>query len=730
MTLNKKDIIISLGTFPPRQCGIATFSKDLLTAYNHLFLPPAAMKVVAMQSPNEKIKYPKTVLFTINQDETQSYLDAANKINKNPQVKLVSIQHEFGIYGGIKGSYLELFLGAIKKPVVVTFHTVLPSPDPGFINSVRKIVKLSHGIVVMTELSREILITDYRIPKAKITIIPHGIHPQSYISTSSEAKTRLGLPQSLTLTTFGLLSKNKGIEYIIQSLPDVIKVHPSIKYYIIGRTHPTVKKYDGEEYRKKLQQLVRELGLDKHVVFINRYFNANELLQYLEATDIYISGSVDPNQAVSGTLSYALGSGRPVISTSFAQASEIVTPDVGALVPFKDPKAFSRSIIKLLKDKVRLQKMGKNAYFKTRHMVWPNVGLAYAKYFLGFLKDAPHQHRKLPSIKLDHIKNLTDGFGIFQFAHMHIPDTQHGYTLDDNARALQVMTNYYQRFRDPTVLPFIGTYLKFIKTAAIGDGKFHNYFNADKTLNVEADTRDSLEDANARCMFALMTVIGSSRLPDELRKKASRLYHPASGTVFGSPRSAAFYVKGLYALHDKQPNILEEIKQNCDFLVEAYKKYSSDDWQWFETRLTYSNAVLPEALLLGYLMTGKKEYLTIGKKTLDFLISHTFVDGVYVGIGQDGWFESGGEKAEFDQQPEDPAAMVQTLKVMYGINNQERYNELMHIAFNWFLGDNVLGQFVHDTVTGGSYDGISKNRTNLNQGAESSLVYLLARLLM
>jgi hypothetical protein len=488
-----------------------------------------------------------------------------------------------------------------------------------------------------------------------------------------------------------------------------------------------VEKAEGEVYREQLKNLVRKLKLNGHVFFINRYFPTPKLLKYLQATDIYISGSLDPKQAVSGTLSYALGAGRAVISTEFSQAQEDITPDVGDLVPFRNPEAISQALLRLLSNNKLLMDMGKNAYFKTRHMIWPNVAIAYARYLSRFAPELAKQYKNLPPIKLDHIEALTDDFGIFQFAHLHIPDPRHGYTLDDNARALIAMTNHYKKFRQGKVLPLIGTYLKFIAGAATGGGNFHNYFTLGRKVDLSKNTRDSLEDANARCLYALMTVAASPILPKHLRLEAQKLYQPPFARKFLSPRSAAFYVKGLYSLR-KQAQARDEIIKHCDFLVYRYKESSNAKWHWFERQLTYSNASLPEALLLGFLATGKKQYFSVGKKTLDFLISQTFVDGMYKAIGQDGWFEQGGKRAEFDQQPEDPAAMVQALKTMYSITKQKKYDDFMHTAFYWFLGDNVLGQFVYDTVTGGCYDGISQQKTNLNQGAESSLSYLLARL--
>lgn len=724
--MDNQTVIVCLSTYPPRECGIATFSRDLITAYNNLYLPQAEMRVVAMQAPGARLRYPKNLLGIIDQNNPRSYLNAARKLNNNIHVKLVNIQHEFGIFGGVWGEYLELFLKELNKPVVITLHTVLPNPEAVVLKRMSVLEGFASGIIVMTKRAKQILLSDYHFPEAKITVIPHGVHPQRY-STPTDAKPKLSLPQVPIISTFGLLSKNKGIEYIIASLPEVIKKFPTLRYFIIGKTHPIVKKVEGDAYMEQLKKLVHELRLSRNVYFINRYFPTPQLLKYLQATDIYISGSLDPKQTVSGTMSYALGTGRAVISTEFPQAQEDITPEVGALVPFRNSEAISQAILGLLSNNKLLMDMGKNAYFKTRHMIWPNVAIAYSRYLSRFAPELAKQYKNLPPIKLDHIKALTDDFGIFQFAHLHVPDPRYGYTLDDNTRALLAMDGHYKKFRQRKVLPLMGRYLKFIAAAAIGDGSFHNYFTAKRTVDTTTDMRDSLEDANARCLFALMTVAGSKSLPKYLRVQAQKLYQPPFSRKFLSPRSAAFYVKGLYSLR-KQLEAREAIIKHCDFLVYRYEQSRTANWHWFERQLTYSNALLPEALLLGFLATEKKQYFTVGKKTLDFLISQTFIDGMYMAIGQDGWFEQGGKRAEFDQQPEDPAAMVQALKTMYSITKQKKYDEFIHAAFYWFLGDNVLGQFVYDTVTGGCHDGISDKNTNLNQGAESSLSYLLARL--
>jgi len=450
-----KSWIVFLSTFPPRQCGIATFTADLTNAIDQMFESLIESKIVAMNLTEiSHLPYSDKVIFQISQPSEKDYVDAAEKLNQLQKVRLVNIQHEFGIFGGEYGSHLILFLKRINKPVVVTFHTVIPAPDEKLRNIVQTIMKYSKGIIVMTHSSKEILVRDYQLNPDQIQIIPHGIHHVPY-KTREHAKSALGFSGKLILSTFGLLSPGKGIEYVVEALPKVIEKFPNVRFLVAGITHPIVLEQEGENYRNFLIKKIYELNLANYVFFYNTYFDQNDLFRFLEATDVYLSPSLNPNQTVSGTLSYALGSGRPVISTAFSQAKEDITNDVGILIDFKNPQAFTDAIIKLLgNDQLRLQ-MGKNAYFRTRYMTWENVALSYLKYFSQFVPELTLGQRKLPPIKLTHLTKLTDNFGIIQFAKLTEPDISSGYTLDDNARALIVATLHYEKFKVHSTLLLI-----------------------------------------------------------------------------------------------------------------------------------------------------------------------------------------------------------------------------------------------------------------------------------
>ncbi|OGX18574.1 MAG: hypothetical protein A3K83_00315 [Omnitrophica WOR_2 bacterium RBG_13_44_8b] len=730
--------IIYVSTFPPRECGMATFTEDLTAAMDDLLLPAIESRVVAVNTDDiSRYHYPRKVIDEIGRFSQDEYIRTAETINAMNDVRLVNIQHEFGIFAGSLGSHIIPFLEALKKPSIVTLHSILPSPDEEMYRVVRAMAEHASGLVAMTRHSKELLISAYGISEDKISVIPHGIHAMPYTS-SIRPKSFLGLKKKVNLLTFGFLSRGKGLEYVIEALPEVVKAYPDFLYVILGVTHPNVLREEGESYRNFLLQKVHDLNLAAHVNFYNEYVTLDELLQFLRAADVYIATSLNPNQAVSGTLSYALGTGRPVVSTSFAQAKELVTPEAGILVDFRNPSAYAQALITLLKDPAAREQLAKNAYFRTRNMTWENVALEYLKLFSKH-SDAIAQaseHKRFPRVNLSHLFRLTDDFGIIQFAKLSFPDISSGYTLDDNARALIVACLCYGDHKQKEELLIrIEAYLGFIESVMGKDRRFCNYVRPDRKVDTVLNEKENLDDANGRAFWALSVCAVTDSLPQRILDKARALikkrleqYH-----MFESPRSVAFHVKGFSLLLAKMrqwegSDFMQLIISHCDRLVSLYRAVSSSQWQWFENYLTYSNAVLPEALILGRTHTGNSDYLDVGKRTLEFLIGQTFVNRIYAPIGQDGWHHKTGERRYFDQQPEDVAAMTCALATAYAVLKDTKYNKLMRDAFNWFLGDNSLKQVVYDRATGGCYDGVGEGYINLNQGAESTTSYLLARL--
>ena len=740
--------IVYVSTFPPRICGIATFTQDLTNAIDSMLAPAVTSRIAAM-NPHQAAyyKYPQKVIFEINQDNPEEYISTAEKINRMDSVQLVSIQHEFGIFGGKRGSNIIPFVQELTKPVCITFHTVLPNPNKSFKNPVVQLAENASAIIVMTSTSKEILSQDYSVPKKKIKVIPHGIHPQAYTS-SEQAKKRLGYPGKVVLSTFGLLSRIKGLEYVIEALPKVIREHPDFVYIFFGATHPAILHQEGESYRRYLIEKISSLELNDYVKLYNRYFPLKEMLSFLRATDIYISPSLEPNQAVSGTLSYALGTGRPVISTAFTQAREVITDEVGLLVDFKSPDMYAKAMIRLIKDKDSRIQMGKNAYFRTRNWTWPNVAVQYSRVFA---EQAPRlaqisDQKSLPRIKLDYLIHLTDNFGIVQFAILSKRDISSGYTLDDNARALTAMSLYWEKLgsqtQNPSVtkpkrvlLKLIRTYLDFISFVSSPDGQFSNFVKADRTLDDDQNRQINLEESNTRAIFALTLTASTPSLPVSIKRKALEILQKRinNGISCASPRAIAYCIISLCILINRKIpldkiNLEKALRTQANHLIKLYKASSHNDWQWFEPYLTYSNGIMPEAMLMAYDTTKDARYLKIGKTTLDFLIEKSFIDDVFMPIGQAGWYHHSGKRHRYDQQPEEVRAIVYALKAGYAVTGDEKYHQLMRKAFYWFLGDNSLHQVVYDQSTGGCYDGVGRKNINLNQGAESTISYLTARL--
>lgn len=728
---SKKMLVVFLSTYPPRECGIATFTADLLENFDQLFVPREEAKVIALNTDISQVyNYPKAVIKQISENNPGDYLAAAQELNALSQVKIICIQHEFGIFGANRGKNILVFLREIKKPVTITFHTVLPAPDETLKTLVKEIAERVDLINVMTATSKNILVQIYGLPAEKIRIIPHGIHPLTY-TDGQAARALLRLNGKKVLSTFGLLSRGKGVEYAIAALPKIIASHPEVVYLVIGATHPIVLKNEGEKYRNELIQLAHDLGVQDHVLFYNEYLPTTELLKFLQATEIYLSLSQNPDQAVSGTLIYALGTGRPVVSTPFAQAQEIVTAEVGILVKFNDSDSITQAVNDLFNDQDRLSGMSRAAYFRTRGMTWPNVALSYMREFIELSPELAKKEKNLPAIKLQHLRKLTDDFGIYQFAVLNEPDSNWGYTLDDNARALVVVSINHRLHGGQINEKLAKIYLGFLEQAVKSDGGFKNYFTKERLPDHNRNLVENLDDAEARALWAL-AIAATSNLNKNLKNRAITILKEQCENFsrINSPRAVAFHLKALatwLSLADNE-KAKKLIIRHADFLLDRFKENATEDWQWFEQSLTYSNAVLPEALLLAYKVTGNYHYFKVGKRTLDFLIKHSFKENICEPIGQRGWFKRGEIKKIYDQQPEEVSSLVLALRTMFDLSGDVFYRKKMVQAFDWFLGNNSLHQMVYTQTSGGCYDGVGAEQINLNQGAESTISYLLARL--
>ena len=686
--------ILFMSTYPPRECGIATFTRDIASAIEKEFAPLIKSKILAINNDQTSIyNYPKEVMFQINDNDISDYIDVAKKINRIDSIKFISIQHEFGIFGGDYGSYLIAFLETINKPVLITLHSVLPDPDDQLKKVVQLLAKNSSSLVVMTQKAVEILREDYDI-KTYITVIPHGI-PSVQFKPNTHEKKNLGFSDKILLTSFGMMSQNKGYQHVIKALPKVVKKFPNLLYLIVGQTHPIVRREDGERYRKYLIKKVKKLGLQKNVKFYNKYLTLTEILQYLNASDIYISPSLSEDQITSGTLVYAMGSGRAVISTPFLHAQDILVADRGYLLEgFKSSSDFSKAITHLLENPDKVKEFEKNAYSYTRHMTWSNVAIAYKRKFAEILS-LPEMDKRFPRLNLNHLMNLTNNFGVIQFANYTRPDIESGYTLDDNARALVAICMHNNLSKSKARMNLVKTYLNYIDHVYDSDGgKLFNYVNKHKFI----DRENWSEDAHGRALWALGYLIAAKSVPADLKQRAINIFKKAldAGINIKSPRTVAFMIIGLYFYNKESPSQenIDKIRNLSDHLVSIYNDNKSNNWKWFEHYMTYSNSKLSEALIYSFLATKDRKYLDIAKQTLDFLISLTFENDIFSPIGQNGWHLREKQRAYFDQQPVDTASMVQTLILAGKIMEDKSYLDKSSTAFHWFLGKNHLNQVI------------------------------------
>ena len=729
--ISNKSKIVFLSTFPPTQCGIATYTQDTIKGITDVFGKSIACEIC------ELVKEPKenpTQAFTLNTNNREEYSKVAEEINNDESIKLVHIQHEFGLFGGNYGDHLLDFLNVIKKPVTFTFHTVLPNPNNELKTFVKLLLSYSNSVFVMTKRSEEILINDYNIPQDFITTIAHGTHVVVYEAPET-AKAKFGIEDRKVLSTFGLLGEGKNIETGLRALRKIVEHTPNALYLIIGRTHPNLIIDGVDTYREKLEGIVNELSLHDNVRFINQYLETEELLSYLQATDIYLFTSKDPNQAVSGTFSYAMSCACPIVASKIPHTKEVLTEDSGILVDIGNEDQFAEAAITLLSDENLREEMGKNAFRKTRACSWENIAIAHINTYKKLIEDTTEIKFTYPPIELAHVKKMTTELGIIQFSKISVPDLSSGYTLDDNARALVALCMHYKLTEDKADLPYILIYLDFIERCQKPKGNFMNYVDENNREHIEQNAEVNLEDSNARGIWALGTVVSIGKiLPEAITKKASKclLNSLKWAETIQSPRSIGFATKGLYLYHSAVPNLYVAAiinKLNAK-LLSNYEIHATKDWKWFENYMTYGNGILPESMLFAYLVTNKPIYKKVALESLDFLISKTYKGDNFKVISNNGWYHKGSEPAEYGEQPIDVAYMIQTLNSFYNAFKTPEYKRLMKIAFNWFLGKNHLNQIMYNPVSGGGYDGLEKENVNLNQGAESTVCYLTSRLIM
>lgn len=739
--------IAFVGNYLPRECGIATFTTDLCNALTDEF-GNGRLFAIPVNDPDSSYDYPEQVRLELTQEDLGSYERAAEFLNFNGN-DLVCLQHEYGIFGGDAGRYILALLRKLKMPLVTTLHTVLREPEANQRIVLEEIGQLSDRLIVMSELAAQLLRDVYAVPAGKIDVIPHGV-PDLPFMDPNYFKDKFGTEGKSVLLTFGLLSPNKGIENVIRALPDILARHPNVVYIVSGVTHPHIRRREGERYRESLQSLAEQLGVNDRLIFNNRFVSEEELVEHVGSADIYVTPYRQEAQVVSGTLAIALGAGKAIISTPYWHAKELLAEKRGIIVPFEDPEAISRAVITLLENDAERHAMRKRAYLHSRGTTWPKTARAYMASFQRARFERSLQPRtairddldavsteqvdQLPELNTRHLLAMTDDTGMLQHAIYSVPNTREGYTTDDNARALIVSARLNERSIDDREVEHTSLshrYLAFLWLAFNADtGRFRNFLSYDRRWLEEVGS----EDSHGRAMWALGTVLGRSK-DAGLRGAAGRLFEAAVPATlrFTSPRAWAFTVLGMQEYLGWFPGdrtIQGHRNTLANHLLDIHERSTTGTWKWFEKSLSYSNARLPQALILAGWRSKNKRMVAAGTEALQWLLAaqHRDDDEIFVPIGSNGVFSEGGEKPRFDQQPVEACATISACLELYRLTHDEHWHMEASRVFGWFLGKNDLKIPLYDAITGGCKDGLHPDRVNENQGAESTLSFLMALL--
>ena len=737
--------IAVIGNYLPRHCGIATFTTDLCDAI-HAEYGATELLALPVNDTEEGYSYPARVRFELSEDNLASYRQAADFLNFS-NIDLVCLQHEYGIFGGRAGAHILELLRRLNMPFVTTLHTVLRDPDPDQRAVMDEIANLSDRLIVMSQQSADILHETFHVSNTKIELIPHGI-PDLPFTDPTFYKDAFGTEGKDVLLTFGLLSPNKGIENVIKALPSILSKHSNVVYMVSGATHPHILRREGDTYRQYLQKLAKDLGVETKVIFRNRFVSPQEMVEVIGAADIYITPYKHKAQVVSGTLAYALSAGKAIISTPYLHAIELLDDERGALVPFDDPEAIAAKTVERLDNGTARHAMRKRAYLYARDMVWNRVAQKYMKSFEGVYNERLRNPRatflarntqktldRLPLINLDHLYRMTDQTGIVEHAVFVIPNYPEGYSTDDNARALivAILLEEFGTGAAKNAADLASRYLAFLWLAFDPVTKrFRNSLSYERQWQEHEDS----EDSHGRALWGLGTVLGRSKEAG-WRGAAGRMFELAlpAATEFKSPRACAFALLGLQEYLDSFPGDRAALGASdvlANRLLNSYRSNRSSDWNWFENSLAYSNARLPQALIRAGMRAANDEMVSAGLAALDWLVTiqRCEVKGHFVPIGSQGFYSKKTEKARFDQQPVEACAVVAACLQAYRATGKGRWRKEAWSAFNWFLGDNDLQIALYDATTGGCRDGLHPDRANENQGAESTLSFLMALLEM
>ncbi|WP_439923894.1 glycosyltransferase family 4 protein [Nitrobacter sp. JJSN] len=733
-TLNRMAFI---GNSLPRRCGIATFTTDLQRAVADS-RPDLEATIVAMTDHDQVYDYPPTVGFQINDRCPEDYIGAADFLNGG-RFQAVSLQHEFGIFGGEAGNRIMMLLSRLTMPIVTTLHTVLTEPTTAQRDVLSRIVAVSSKIVVMAEKGRELLRSIYHVPDEKIEVIPHGI-PEFEFLEPDGAKAKLGFSNRAVILTFGLLSPNKGVEVMIDAMPSILKSRPDAVYVVLGATHPNLVRDQGEVYRESLIERARKAGVEDHVVFLDQFVDQKTLLGFISMCDVYVTPYLNEAQMTSGTLAYSFGLGKAVVSTPYWHARELLADGRGILVPFGDAAAIGSEITKLLKNDALRQAMRKRAYSSSRSMTWERTADRYMSVF----ENAGRRHRLKtiarsdtstllrdsqapPEMQIDHLLSMCDDTGLFQHAVHCVPDRSHGYCVDDNARALLLACalNNPGEQRLPEVLT--ARFAAFVQHAWNPDTRrFRNFMGFDR--NWLEDTGS--EDSHGRTLWALGVCALADANPSR-RTWAAALFADVMSTAerLASPRAWVFVLLGLDAYCTAAANDERAISLRlrlADRLMSILAAVETPDWVWFEEGLAYDNARLPQALILTGVATKTSAYLEAGMKSLRWLVTQqTSATGQFRPVGTEGFSDKRKPPRAFDQQPLEAAATIAACLAAWRADHDVEWKAEAARVFAWFLGSNDLSVSLVDLETGSCRDGLHPDRPNENCGGESVVSYLL-----
>lgn len=723
--------ILFLCSYPPRECGIATYSYDLKQGLRQKFGSNCTIDICALESTFDHFSYPEEVKFILKVDQPAAYAALAKELNGAFGYDVLFIAHEFGLFGGHFGKDLLQFLRLNQTPIILNFHTVLPAPCPDRLEIVNELIALVDSVVCMTEASQQLLQNDYTCPANKCELIAHGTALVAQ-RNAQQLKIKLGLSGKRTLTTFGLLSRGKSIETALRAMALIKNSFPDFCYVVLGKTHPEIAKLEGEAYRNNLFELTRELGLTDNVHFVDAFVDNQLLEDYLQATDIYLFTSNDRNQAVSGTFAYAMACGCPIVSTAIPQASAALGK-AGIVVDFDAPQQMAAAIKAIFNDEVLRKDMQQAAFQQSKPSAWPNVALKYMRIFEKINKQLKrNRHFEVPNYNLNHLKNCTTSIGLVQFCQAETPLLSSGYTLDDNARALIALVEYYALKPDYSVLKNIRIHFEFIERMQLSSGRFINYLDCNERPTSQNE-KENLDDANGRAIWALGTFAASHHMFEPTYLEKVHFLMRKSYDMLGyikSPRAIAFAIKGLVKYKAlSQDSLLDALlSQMAKRLESLYLTHSSETHHWFEPQLTYANAVLPEALLLAAQNTANKNQEFLAHQGFQYLLQLLFEEGQLCVISNQTWYVPGQQKStSAGQQPIDVAYTILALSTFYEHTSLKLYLEKMKLAFDWYQGNNTLNQIIYNPISGGCLDGIEATEVNINQGAESTVTYLMAR---